>query len=439
MSRRSSRAASEVVALEDEDGVAHVDAPAVLLDEESPIVVNAAASDAAAAAAPPPDRHNKVYLGFWLLGAAYLAPWNSVLSVSTYWDVQISPGAIFTFTISYMTANLAGLGVLVTVGDRVPLVARIVPGLALFAIVLLALLFVDNIVLANVCMAVLGLADAIVQGSVWSLAGQYDDRMTGAVMAGNGLAGILITAIQLVIFFAIPLDKTGFERDAVMIKFFFAASIFVIVLSAVFYFLVLMPSPLTKFYLDRARAPRPVRADGTTPQRLSVWRVTRGVASQGFNAFLVFLVTLTIYPAIASLIVPTSYESKFVPFFVVLVAIFNLGDFIGRSVPRWYKIVPPRFLWMPVAARIAFVPAFVFCVEPRLIASDAATYIIVLVFALTNGYLGTLAMQYGPAIVEPQDQERAGAVMVTMLTVGLTIGVWLGVAINAFAPGFMVM
>lgn len=438
MSRRSSRASSEVVALEQEhdDGAATANAPPVeLLDEHSPINSVAPATAADGGAAAPPDRYNLVYLGFWLLGAAYLAPWNSVLSVSTFWDVQISPGAIFTFTISYMTANLAGLGVLVMVGDRLSFAVRILPGLALFAVVLALLLFVDSVIIANVCMAVLGLADAIVQGSVWSLASQYNDRMTGAVMAGNGLAGILITAIQLIIFFAIPPSFTGFERDAVMIKFFFATSILVIVVSAGFFQFVLMRSPLTRFYLARASAPR---SDGAE-ERLSVWRVTRAVAPQGFNAFLVFLVTLTLYPAIASLIPPTAYEFELVPFFVVLVAVFNLGDFVGRSLPRWIKFVPPRFLWLPVLARVAFVPVFVFCVEPRLIASDAATYIIVLIFALTNGYLGTLAMQYGPELVQPQDRERAGAVMVTMLTVGLTIGVWCGVAINAFAPGFMVM
>jgi len=430
MSRRSRSSSANVVELETLDETV----PVTQLEEEEPEV--RVESDVAAVA--PPDTRNLVYIGFWLLGAAYLAPWNSVLSVTTYWDVRIAPGAIFTFTIAYMSMNLLGLFVLLWMGDRVSFFVRIVPGLVLFAVVLLVLLFVGDVVLANICMALLGLADAIVQGSVWSLAGQYNERITGAVMSGNGLAGILISAIQLIIFFAIPADVSGFERDAVMIKFFFAASILVIIASALFFQFVLMRSPLTHFYLARARAPRAPLSDGTEQQqqKLSVWRVTRAVLPQGANAFLVFFVTLTLYPAIASLIQPVQYDFALVPFFVVIVSLFNLGDFVGRSLPRWLSFVPPRWLVLPVLARAAFVPVFIFCVEPHLIASDAATYSIVILFALTNGYLGTLAMQFGPEMVQPQDRERAGAVMVTMLTVGLTLGVWSGNAINAFAPGF---
>lgn len=426
------------------DNLSHLNASetAETAESDSTVALESEPSTVAAplAALPsdgaPADRRNLVYIGFWLLGAAYLAPWNAVLSVTPYWDVAISPGAIFYFTICYMMSNLAGLGVVVTLGDRVSFSWRIVPGLMLFATVLCALLFVHDVYVANVCMGLLGIADAIVQGSVWALAGQYNMRMSGAVMAGNGLAGILITAIQLIIFFAIPAQVDGFARDETMTQFFFAACIILIVVSAAFFQFVLLRSPVTAFYLARARVPR---ADGNV-QKLSVWQVTRKVAPQGINAFLVFFVTLTLYPAIASLIQPQSYTFELIPFFVVIVAIFNVGDFIGRSLPRWewLIIVPRRWLVLPVLARVAFVPVFVLCVEPHLIASDVATYLIVVAFSLSNGYLGTLAMQFGPELVEPQDRERAGAVMVTMLTVGLTIGVWSGNAINEFAPGFQV-
>ena len=42
-------------------------------------------------------------------------------------------------------------------------------------------------------------------------------------------------------------------------------------------------------------------------------------------------------------------------------------------------------------------------------------------FALgvTNGYWATLCMMFGPVMVEPQDGERAGSVMLLCLVVGL--------------------
>ena len=127
-----------------------------------------------------------------------------------------------------------------------------------------------------------------------------------------------------------------------------------------------------------------------------------------------------------------------IPFFVVNVTIFNTFDFIGRSLPRWDSlvIVSPRWLWLPVVLRAAFVPLFVICKKPQLIHNDLATFAIMAAFALTNGYLGTLAMMFGPAKLAPADKETGGSIMVFMLTVGLTAGVWAGKALNEFLPGF---
>lgn len=100
-----------------------------------------------------------------------------MLSVSDYWDQKIQKNVIFSFTISYMMTNLIGLVFIVFWGDRVPVselrkkerkncisftnndkkvAIRIVPGLILFMIVLTGLLFVENVVVANVLVAVLG-------------------------------------------------------------------------------------------------------------------------------------------------------------------------------------------------------------------------------------------------------------------------------------------
>ena len=56
-------------------------------------------------------------------------------------------------------------------------------------------------------------------------------------------------------------------------------------------------------------------------------------------------------------------------------------------------------------SRIAFIPLFLLCnVQPRhhipvLFDSDIAPMLIMVVFAFTNGYFGTLCMIYGPRYV----------------------------------------
>ena len=69
---------------------------------------------------------------------------------------------------------------------------------------------------------------------------------------------------------------------------------------------------------------------------------------------------------------------------------FNVGDFIGRSLPRFdaLVIISPKYLWIASLARIVFVPAFLFCHEPHWIRFDLAVIGIMAAFSLTNGYIG---------------------------------------------------
>lgn len=79
--------------------------------------------------------------------------------------------------------------------------------------------------------------------------------------------------------------------------------------------------------------------------------------------------------------------------------------------------------------RVIFIPLFVFCnVQPRnfqeiyLFKSDAAPAVIMVFFALSNGYLSTLCMMYGPMNAIKEDEETAGALMPFFLAVGLSAG-----------------
>lgn len=395
----------------------------------------------------PADEYDQVYWSFWLLGAAFLIPWDSMLSVESYWSLQIQPKALFSFSISYMMTNLLGLVVVVAVGQRVSSAIRILPGLVVFVLVLVALLFLkkgdSTIYIANVLMGLMGTMDAIVQGSTYGLAGQFHPRFINAVMAGNGIAGIVISVVQITILLILPAvdnpsDAQKLERQTTMVRAFFGACGFVIVLTILAYIFILRRSPVTRYYLNKSKDERTdyvTGGDSGDAQQSSFMTIFKQVFIQGLNALLVFLVTLTLYPALASLIQPVAYPSDGkIPFFVILVTIFNTFDFIGRSLPRFdaLVVVSPRFLIIPVLARFVFIPLFLFGGKiAHATNSDLPTYAIMALFALSNGYLGTLAMMFGPAKCRPADKETAGTIMVFLLTCGLTAGVWCGKLIDA--------
>jgi equilibrative nucleoside transporter 1/2/3 len=113
-------------------------------------------------------------------------------------------------------------------------------------------------------------------------------------------------------------------------------------------------------------------------------------------------------------------------FIVINIFIFQLFDLVGRTLPRWFKIIPARLLWVFTSARVVFGVLFILCLVPgshRIFASNWASYVIMVFFAVTNGYCGTLAMMYGPANVLPHEKNLAGMIMSVFLQLGIFMAV----------------
>lgn len=81
-----------------------------------------------------------------------------------------------------------------------------------------------------------------------------------------------------------------------------------------------------------------------------------------------------------------------------------------------------------VVLRVIFVPLFMLCnMQPRyylpVVFSHDAWYIIFMIFfSISNGYLASLCMCFGPKKVLAHEAETAGAVMAFFLSLGLALG-----------------
>lgn len=140
------------------------------------------------------------------------------------------------------------------------------------------------------------------------------------------------------------------------------------------------------------------------------------------------------------------FQDLFVPF---LFLSFNVGDFIGRSLPAVYIILPDLFTQPERAytytytafARLVFVPLFLLCsmkatgtteILPMVFTHGVVPIIFMLLMAVSNGYVSSLCMMYGPTMVKDKAfTESAATMMVFFLTVGLFAGsftsfVWVG-------------
>lgn len=156
----------------------------------------------------------------------------------------------------------------------------------------------------------------------------------------------------------------------------------------------------------------------------------------GFSVFYVFFISIMIFPAISSGIQSVQQDSGnpwTTTYFVPLTSFFlyNVADFCGRQITAWLQVPGPTSLVLPalVVSRTVLVPLFMFCnYQPRyymhnvLFAHDLFPVVFITLLGLSNGYLGTLPMIYGPKVVPRELAEATGVTMSFFLTLGLAVG-----------------
>jgi len=149
---------------------------------------------------------------------------------------------------------------------------------------------------------------------------------------------------------------------------------------------------------------------------MKIWR-------EALVVFTVFFTTLALFPGVVPSLIPTNDHNLAEWFQIIMLAIFMVGDFIGRSAPRLFILFSPKTLWIPTVCRLVFFVLFVLCVKPRIFDSDIAAYLLMAVFAMTNGYCGTLAMMFGPVGASDHEKETAGIMMSFFLNFGIFVAI----------------
>lgn len=156
----------------------------------------------------------------------------------------------------------------------------------------------------------------------------------------------------------------------------------------------------------------------------------------GLSVFYVFCISIMVFPAVSSGIQSVQKgdgspwtTTYFVPLTSFLM--YNIADFCGRQATAWLQVPGPtsRVLPLLVLCRSIMVPLFMFCnYQPRVhlgtvfFTHDVYPVIFNCLLGLSNGYLGTLPMIYGPKVVPRELAEATGVVMSFFLTLGLAVG-----------------
>lgn len=175
--------------------------------------------------------------------------------------------------------------------------------------------------------------------------------------------------------------------------------------------------------------------ESTTPPYFSIFKL---IWKQCLNVFLVFFVTLSTFPVVQSEIDPVNPEyfgsfnntkTYFVP--VCCFLLFNTFAMLGNIIPNFFIFPGPKYLWIAVVARFAFIPFFIFSnyapnhrTLPVLFNSDTLYIFVSSLFGLSSGYYSSLAMMYVPrAITDKRYAGIAGMMASASLVTGILFGV----------------
>lgn len=282
---------------------------------------------------------------------------------------------------------------------------------------------------------------------------------TQAIMAGQGIAGVLPCIVQIITNAAGSRRHGGdqHEKDdseefykSALTYFLFAV---LVTLVALFSFLRLMSRTAgSRWFIRELRAIKnaSTMSDATNPapepsapahKTVGLWRLFLRLKWLALAVYLCFTVTM-VYPVftvkVQSVHDPATRSRIFEPeLFIPLAFLFwNMGDLIGRMSP----IVPafaraadyPRALFAFSVSRLIFIPMYLACnirsgrdaAENNAVINSDFFYLFIvqLGFGLTNGVLGSACMMGAGQYVTADEREAAGGFMSMMLVAGLATG-----------------
>ncbi|KFR10991.1 Equilibrative nucleoside transporter 3, partial [Opisthocomus hoazin] len=419
----------------------------------------------------PSDRLYGAYIIFFLLGIGSLLPWNFFITAKHYWMYKLqncsdhagpvgqAASDLRDFFESYISIASTVPSVLCLIGNfmlinKVPASTRILSSLFIMLAVFLVITVLVKVdtstwttqffALTIGCVVIVSSASTIFTSSIFGLSSRFPMKNLQALISGQAMGGT-ISAVASVIDLAAAAEVT----DSAL-AYFLTADIFIVICIMVYLLLPRLeyssqkesPSlagvPPDSFMEDEAEPGGTTntsflaKSTGVPPLR----PILQKTALLGFCLFYVFFISIIIFPSLSSNIESVSKSSGSLwstKYFVPLTSflLYNFADWCGRQITAWIQVPGPKSKLLPalVLLRTIFLPLFILSnYQPRahiqtvVFNTDIYPVVFTTLLGLSNGYLGTLVIVYGPKIVPKELAEAAGVVMTFYLMLGLAVG-----------------
>ncbi|TRY88460.1 hypothetical protein DNTS_018885, partial [Danionella cerebrum] len=401
----------------------------------------------------PRDKYNGVWLIFFMLGLGTLLPWNFFMTATMYFTSRLADPIIegkesgnFTeaesprselqamfnnvMTLCAMVPLLAFTCLNSILHQRIPQPIRIAGSLSAILLVFLLTAILVKVdlepmtffivtMIKIICINSFG---AVLQGSLFGMAGLLPAKYTTPIMSGQGLAGTFAA------FAMICAIASGSELHDSAFGYFITACAVISLAIGSYKSQTEKPAQDEENKMDLLKKDQSQQNANEDKRPPSILSIFKKIWVMALSVCFAFTITIGTFPAVTVDVKSTITEKYFIP--VSCFLFFNVFDWAGRSltaVCMWpgqdSKLLPALLV-----GRVLFVPLFMLCnVQPRYnlpvyFAHDGWFITFMILFAFSNGYLASLCMCFGPKKVDPNEAETAGAIMAFFLSFGLALG-----------------
>ncbi|RHY84049.1 hypothetical protein DYB37_006096 [Aphanomyces astaci] len=408
--------------------------------------------------------HGFIWWSMLFLNGSVLWAFYSCLSVQNYYEAKFKAA---NFNFAYLTTPVStwpmfvghALQLFFGWDKKMDMWHRVIVGFSLFvacALVILAQEAFDThpttgATLVFLSFGLMGAINTLTESVFYALSALFpDSSFTTAILIGDGASGVLTitlnTIIRLLVGGTNPAPADIVRINSVSFYIFFSVLIVVCVIAMVVFTRLLKLDGIQYLVLhNKAETARRHASDERIGDHLGrLWRISQVIALPMVSQFVVFAVSLTVFPGIGC---SSGYQyaagASWAAWYCSpgIIATYNYGDCAGCVVApllltrldlKWcFRLTWLRWVFLlllliglPGANPVTFAGP-----TNSLFAFDGARafgqfwqLFLNVWIGLTNGILSTITFALGPRLVAQEDRESAGALMVLALYFGICSG-----------------
>lgn len=260
-----------------------------------------------------------------------------------------------------------------------------------------------------------GIFSSIILSSSFALAAQFSEESSTAVSSGNGLCGVLAAVLRII-------TKAVFSSES-QLKY---SSLSYFVLAALIILATLI------YFIKRLRQPAITRKFIFKTDKIEIRQFLKSVGGVFKHIFFLwlgmtinFLITLVLFPGYVTG-GPQGILKSWTD--VLITTIFCVFDWLGRWLPSKFIWSSAKYSIIPILLRLVFFPLEMISLQKLVnLGEPWYTIFMMIPFALTNGYFGTVVMIQASTSDRLNDEQKkiAGFLMAFAINFGIIIAMFL--------------